>query len=320
MTEQINTTEDSLQEIVYGFAAAPGFHPGRAGVGFAAKMSGLYRTEDGGQTWQPAYASLGIHQALPTPAVLLTGYEEQPLVFAGLIGGLLRSPDGGLGWQSADLPAPPPAISCMVASPDFVNDGTLLAGTLEDGVLCSTDGGARWIAWNFGLLDLNVLCLAISPAFTADETLFAGCETGLFRSTNGGRAWREVNLPFGYEPVLSLAVSPSFDQDGTLFLGTESKGLFRSSDRGRNWQPAGEGRFHSAINHICLAPDFNSTPDILVLTAEAILLSRDGGNSWHTRFPAGDSLASAILAPLGLVPGSPALLGLVDGNILLSQI
>jgi len=81
-----------------------------------------------------------------------------------------------------------PLISALATSPNFADDGTILAGSIEDGVFCSMDRGVQWAAWNFGLLDLHVLCMALSPHFGRDETVFVGTETGLFRSTNGGHA------------------------------------------------------------------------------------------------------------------------------------
>ena len=199
MDSEPQNTDDALNDYVYWLAGSDEFSQKGTGICFAARTSGLYRSEDGGLTWHPAYASLGINEPLPTMAVATPGdFETEQSVFAGVIGGILRSRDGGISWESIQLPAPPPAIVAMIASPNYPQDGMLFAGTMEDGVLCSADRGRHWVAWNFGLFDLNVLCFGISPNFASDETLFAGTQTGLFRSTNGGRAWREVDLPIGF--------------------------------------------------------------------------------------------------------------------------
>jgi photosystem II stability/assembly factor-like uncharacterized protein len=206
----------------------------------------------------------------------------------------------------------------MAASPDFARDGTLLAGTLEDGVFRSGDRGLHWEAWNFGLLDLNVLCLAISPDFANDETLFAGTDTGVFRSTNGGRAWREVEFPSQWAPVLSLALSPEYAVDGVLLAGTEVCGLFASRDEGSSWQRMGEERLAGAVNSILLGPEFPAKEDMLVLHEDALLISRDGGETWsewQITASAAPGVA-AVAAPLGLDPGAPLLVGLVEGKVL----
>ncbi len=141
--------------------------------------------------------------------------------------GTRRNPTFGRRWPCLDrrpIALPPPFVHSLAVSPQFAQDGVVLAGTMEDGVFRSGDRGAQWAAWNFGLLDLSVLCLSMSPAYADDETVFAGTDSGIFRSMNGGRAWRELEFPPDWAPVLSLALSPGFGADGMLFAGTEFGG------------------------------------------------------------------------------------------------
>jgi photosystem II stability/assembly factor-like uncharacterized protein len=309
--------ETQMQDLVYSIAPSPNF--AQDGVCFAARQSGLYRSSDGGSTWVLAYDSLDLEARLVTTAVAVSpDFESDRSVFAGVSGGILRSVDGGENWSIALLPSPPPLVSILVVSPDFVRDGTLFAGTVEDGVFRSADRGGRWYRWNFGLLDLNTLCMDISPDFANDETLFVGTESGVFRSTNGGRAWREVNFPTDYAPVVSLALSPNYVNDGVLFVGTESCGLFYSDDRGHTWTRLGEGPIADAVNDIVLSPEFPAVPDVLVLLSAALLVSRDGGRSWSewkTSLSIEQGVAS-VAAPQGLSSDAPMLLGLVEGGVL----
>ncbi|MBC8450109.1 MAG: hypothetical protein H8D78_20445 [Chloroflexi bacterium] len=309
--------ETTTQDVVYSLAASPTFD--RDGLCFAARASGLYRSEDGGLTWQDAYASLELDTALPTAAVAVSpDFQADGCVFAGVPGAILRSLDGGRSWFVTRLPSPPPLVLALVVSPNWAHDGTLLAGTLEDGVFRSGDRGALWPTWNFGLLDLNVLCLAISPDFAHDETLFAGTESGIFRSTNGGRAWREVDFSPDAAPVLTLALSPNYANNGVLFAGTESQGLFRSDDRGHHWVRLGESIVTDAVNGLILSPQFPAQPHMLVVQGDALLVSRDGGHTWspwQAGWSAGRDIAS-VIAPQGLDPGAPLLVGLVGGDVL----
>ena len=304
-------------DIVYSLATSPNFE--RDGICFAARPSGLFRSDDGGLTWQAAYASLELETPLITAAVAVSpNFEADRSVFAGVLGGILRSVDGGQSWYIASLPSPPPFVSTLVVSPNFAHDGTLLAGTMEDGVFRSSDRGSHWSSWNFGLLDLNVLSMAISPDFANVETLFVGTDSGIFRSTNGGRAWREVNFPADFAPVLSLALSPNHANDGVLFGGTESHGLFYSDDRGHTWTRLGEDVVTDAVNAIILSPQFPDKPDVLVLLSETLLVSRDGGRSWSdwkAGLPIEEGLAS-VAAPQGLDPEAPLLVGLVESGVL----
>lgn len=305
------------EEIVYALAASPDF--AADGICFAARSSGLYRSDDGGITWRNAYASLDLKEPLTTMAVAVSpDFRSDRRVFGGVMGGVMCSSDGGEHWSASLFRTPPPLISALVISPDFASDGTLFAGTMEDGVFRSADRGGHWAAWNFGLLDLSILCLAISPGFAGDETLFAGTDSGIFRSTNGGRAWRETDFPGELAPVLSLALSPDYPSSGIIFAGTESNGLYRSNDRGKTWVRLGEGIIEDSVNCVLLSPEFPTRPEILAVLSSALLFSPDGGETWRV-WKEGMSIDQGIttaLAPCGLGPSAPLLIGLVGGQVL----
>jgi len=314
MTNDLTVPENETSEdLVYSFTAGPGCLPGQSGLVFSARGSGLYRSDDGGQTWQDALTELGLSEPLPVISLALApNFDQIGLVLAGAPGGIFPSTDAGQTWKALVFPPPPPTVSALAVSPAFAQDETVFAGTMEDGVFISQNGGERWVAWNFGLLDLNVMCLAISPDFASDEIVFAGTESGLFRSANGGRAWREIELPFGYEAVLSLAISPDFANDGALYAGTEGQGLWASADAGETWRRLGEALIEDPVNGLYLAGG-----QILAVTSESLWHSTDGGRTWTDRMPddyAGQEI-SALLAPAGLQAGAPVLVGLIDGSV-----
>jgi photosystem II stability/assembly factor-like uncharacterized protein len=311
------TEQNQMYDITYALAASPGFS--NDGICFAARGSGLYRSDDRGDTWHFAYGALNLEAPLPTLAVVVSpDFESDRAVFAGAPGGILRSFDGGNSWLITTLPSPPPVVSTLVISPNYSRDSVLLAGTTEDGVFRSGDGGSHWVAWNFGLLDLNVLCMAISPDFANDETLFVGTETGIFRSTNGGRAWREADFSPDLAPVLSLALSPDYAADNTLYAGTEAHGLYYSQDRGRSWMHLGEDVIDDSVNGIILASEFPSQADVLVALTDRLLYSRDGGNVWSVwkKDLAFEQGIASVIAPKGLGPDAPLLVGLTEGDTL----
>ncbi len=304
------------QDMVLAIATSPTF--AQDGLCFAARHSGLYSSTDGGRTFESAYGSLNLQSELPTLAVAVSPqFESDRTVFAGAEGGILRSFDGGQTWYVELLPAPPPVISAMLVSPDYQEDGTVFAATLEDGVYRSATRGAHWELWNFRLLDLHALAMAISPNFKQDETLFVGTESGLYRSTNGGRAWRELTFAAESAPVLGLAVSPAYAANGTLYAGTETAGVWRSLDRGASWGRLSAGPLDDLIQGPVNAVLAAGEADLLVLLEDAVLVSHDAGASWAA-CPGREALeagASCVAAPLGLGAGAPLLVGLGDGSI-----
>ena len=261
----MTSTVHEIKRAVFDLAASPN------GICFAASETGLYRSDDVGKTWHFAYESLTFDTPPVTySAALSPQFDTDQTVFAGIPGAVLRSSDGGQSWHVAGLGSPPPSVICLAVSPNYLEDGTIFAGTMEDGVFCSTDRGVYWSGWNFGLLDLNINCLAISPDFADDETVFVGTETGLFRSTNGGRAWREMALPDDELSVLSLALS-----SGQLLVGTDN-GLYRSGDLGDTWTKL---PLDDAINTI----EAISERHILVAGETQVVESPDYGETWTAR-------------------------------------
>ena len=278
-------------DTVYGLAAS-GDHL------YAARFSGLYRSLDGGHTWQEALSSLERLEPLTITAAATDGEAS---IFAGTKGAVLRSTDRGSSWQIVGLASPPPNVTALALSPHYREDGLIAAATAEDGMFISTDRGANWLPWNFGLFDLHIYALAFSLNFAADRTIFAGTESGLFRSHNGGRAWRDVAFPLEAAPVLSLSWSAQ-----RLFAGTENGGLLVSDDNGVNWQPNYPTGTVNALH--------TSGSRGWMLLEDQLLTSQDGGISWQavsSLIPA-HQLAMALL----VTDSGQVLVGCADGTIL----
>ncbi|MCY4069927.1 MAG: hypothetical protein OXG60_01375 [Chloroflexi bacterium] len=281
-------------ETAYALAASPGF--AKDGLCFAATSGGVYRSTDGGDCWEslPIVEEQSVPMAATALAVSLA-FAQDRTVFAAVKGGILRSSDGGDTWFAAKFPAPPPLFTTLAISPDFAQDGLMLAGTMEDGVFSSTDRGVNWQPWNFGLFDLGVLCLAASPHLREDETIVAGTETGLYRSTNGGRAWRESGFPSEFAPILSLAYTAGKD-GALLFAGTEDNGLFISCDEGASWDRSAPDTLPGSVNQLQILYKPDGGAEIYALSEDGVLRSRDAGRNWD--FLVGTEVPpTAILVP-----------------------
>jgi photosystem II stability/assembly factor-like uncharacterized protein len=307
--------ETAIEDTVFALAASPAFAEDR--TVYAARATGLYRSTDGGASWQPAYASLGLRSDLVTSAVAVSlDFVGDRTVFAGCSGGIVCSYDAGQTWHVITLPTPPSIISCLAFSPTYGDDGIAFLGTMEDGVYRSADRGQSWARWNFGLFDLRVLALAVSPDFSHDETIFAGTETGIYISKSGGRSWRPLLLPDEAAPVMCLAVSPGFAQDGILWAGTDSAGLWVSDDRGKTWQRSGDEALRESVNALIVLDQSSTEHQLLALATEGLLLSRDGGGTWTP--VAAELLAevepAAVVAPEGIE--GALLVGLADGRVI----
>lgn len=293
----MSVAEDSVNQLA---------GPLESGVLFAARRSGLSRSDDGGRTWTSAYAALALTAPLATSAVACSpGFAADGGVFAAVPSAILRSIDGGRQWEAAALPPPLLYVSALAVSPNFAADGQVFAGTVADGVWVSTDRGQSWAAWNFGLVDRRIMALTAAANEAGEPTLWAGTETGLFRSWNAGRAWREVALPAPRAALLSLAASAA-----GLFAGTEA-GLLVSMDHGRAWRRLAARRLTGPINALWLSPHFAVDQTLAVIHADDLWLSADAGRSWTPR------LLSEGAAPVAVAGSTPEALcvGLADGRL-----
>jgi len=150
-------------------ALMPG-NPNRLWVG---TTSGVYRSTNGGASWQGG-------AGLPADRVwaLAVAPNNANLVYAGLENnGVYRSVDGGATWQPRHNGLG--AVKVRALAIDPLNPSVIYAGRDDGGgVYRRLDGGATWTAFNAGLTSRNVKSLWLDGG---------SCRNLLAGTTNG--AW-----------------------------------------------------------------------------------------------------------------------------------
>jgi photosystem II stability/assembly factor-like uncharacterized protein len=215
-------------------------------------------------------------------------------------GGLLYlSGDGGGTWARprGGLRGGCERISALVASPDYAQDQTLLAGVVGRGLYRTDDGGRLWQPSGAGLASMWVRDIALSPGFARDGTAFVvagGDQPTLYRSADGGATWQTLEAG-----VSTVALSPEFDRDGTVMgaaCGDPGPRVLLSRDGGDTWAQVGELPAGNCLTLVSLAPLFERWQVVFAHAGDTFYRSADGGGSW-TAMLDGISTAQLVYGP-----------------------
>ena len=279
--------------------------------------TGVYRSEDRGETWTAiptnAHYTMGIRHAASDPQrVYIT---NSPL---GGHGDLLRSDDGGLSFESLSLPDGdtnhPHAIAVLPDDADI-----LLVGTSSDGptahsvphLFLSENGGSSWVQVGRGLTETFDAIVAAefdpevpgtvfigtapggldhaSEALVGEEAVGSG--DGLWRSRDGGENFERVAGGLEGLNIWGIGFSPT----GSLFASSEA-GVFRSEDRGESWAQVLPLEDAERVE-IGFSPTHPRW--VAVSSYTGLWTSTDGGQSWLSHW---DDFTEQM-GPFGGLPG-----------------
>ncbi|MBZ0113658.1 MAG: hypothetical protein K8J08_14430 [Thermoanaerobaculia bacterium] len=249
---------------------------------------GIYRSDDGGDTWTPVLRRPSTHRGVESLAVAATVPAR---VLAGTThGGLFLSSDGGDSWRGSNTHSTVGAsVDDLVVHPS--RPSTMWAATRFLGVQKTLDGGLTWAPANQGLPATRIRSLAIDPA--TPERLYAGSDGGIYRSTDGGESWSPASEGLASTPpVWWILVDPQVPS--TLYANVFYS-LYKSTDGAGSWQlvPAIDVRGEMVI-------DPSSTNVLYLVSDEGVLKSVDSGNEWHlTGLP-------RQVSPLAIDPKQPS--------------
>lgn len=206
---------------------APPLREGGGGRLFLALTDALWRSDDGGTTWEQLAAWPGAAEV----ASLAVAAGEPETIYLGAVGGLFRSSDGGQSWQRAN--AGLGNLTARTIALDPTHPERLFVGTTL-GVYVTTNSGLTWEPLGFRLGTAAVRRLLFVPPQTAGSpaTLVAGLEGGGVwqfelpsglkiapTASSGEAGWRPRHAGMGAARVNALLLVPD---GGALLAGTET--------------------------------------------------------------------------------------------------
>ena len=248
---------------------------------------GVYRTTDGGATWEEM--NEGVTGLIPRGLAIVPGVPEK--VYAGIPGmGVYQTDDGGESWRRLSVPAE--GAKVIVFDPFtptrvYVVEGSRIfilkrgSGDWEEvyipppakyselaiaeGALIADPERPGHLLYGVGFVD---------PQQAAYDLLVGG----FYTSTDYGRSWHYVDVGQEISPVVSLAYDPS--NPAVIYAGTgagdKGTGMWKSTDGGATWIQLGfEGM---GVQGIAVDPD--NTQRIYAVADGRFFMSSDGGQTW----------------------------------------
>ena len=210
---------------------------------------GVFRTKDGGRTWQKV-----LFVSDSTGAVDVEFQPGNPnVLFASM-------------WRAERKP------------------WTIISGAREGGVYRSTNGGDTWTKITNGLPNELVGKSNVAVSNANPNRIYVLMEAkpgnGLYRSDDGGLSFQVastfpqiITRPFYYTTITADPKNPD-----VIYAGAE--GYFRSPDAGKTWQPM---RVPHGDNHDMWINPNNS--DIMIQSNDGgANVSLNGGRTWSTQY------------------------------------
>lgn len=198
---------------------------------FASKLGRVYKTKDGGQTWEIIFTDA--IPASPIYNILIDWYNHKKLIITTGWGGVLASEDQGKTWAKlAEIPAPAGRLQM-----DEENSKIMWYVTPGQGIFKTEDAGATWqeIALS-GLKDFkggsNIYQLERDKQ---NHTFYLATSYGLLTSRDGGITWAPIQTltPFASLPILALAINPE-DSNELFFVAGDT--VYKSVNMSESWQ------------------------------------------------------------------------------------
>lgn len=265
-------------------------------------LEGLYKSEDGGQSWVRLDSPANGFFDEDVMSIALDPFDPFR-VHAGVRGaGVFRSNDGGDTWTLATNGLAAFLASSLVVDPE--TSSTLYTGGGVDGfggggVWKSIDGGESWEPRPQGLTSLLIQDLEVNPQDPA--ILYAGTinSGGVQKSVNGGESWAPVNNGISDLHVEAVALDPLTPE--TVYAGAVSH-LFKTTDGGQSWSAADTGLDAEFMVDIAINPV--APENLFVATHDGLFMSANGAASWSRL----DGFEDSFMEAVALDPRTPCTL------------
>lgn len=188
---------------------------------------GIWRTEDGGQSWDACYdytMNMNIN-------ALEISHADATRYIAGTSNEIIYSEDSGRSWERSTTGPIGQQVNTIIMDP--VDENILLAtDRYANRVWRSTDGGVNWsVVYN---APDDTYDIEFKPGDS--NIVYVSGRGFISKSTDNGLSWSPLSGPWG-SGVIMMAVTDS--EANIVYALQETSGgynaTFRSTDEGMNW-------------------------------------------------------------------------------------
>jgi photosystem II stability/assembly factor-like uncharacterized protein len=228
-------------------------------------VGGVFRSRDGGATWEPT------HSGLPSFATVFALANTDSGILAGTDTGVYLSRDSGASWSSRNAGIVWKEDEWQGYTPKsaralLVDNQRVFLAAGNAGVFVSTNAGKNWVSCNEGFSFEKINALGVF-----NRRLLAGSDGPIyFNFLDSLRSWNTVQ--HGPIDVRSFVSSGAL-----MYASSIYQGVFRSIDSGRTWESSSSGLTDSSIS--CVDADKETV--VAGSTSDGFFLSTDNGESWR---------------------------------------
>ena len=276
---------------------------------FGAVAGGVWKTTDGGATWQP----LTDHTPISSVGALAVAASNRNIIYVGTGeaaprgdmtngDGVYKSVDGGKTWTSIGL-KDTRQIGALIVDPK--NPDIVLVAALghafgpnsERGVFRTTDGGKSWTKVLYKNPDTGAIDVSFDPhnssivyaALWQARRLpwnfsSGGPGSGLYRSTDGGATWMQLSgngFPTGILGRIHVSVSGADSNRVYAMIEAKDGGLYRSDDGGNHWRRINaDGRLTQRAWYFSTILADPKNADTVYAENTGLFRSTDGGKTF----------------------------------------
>lgn len=202
----------------------------------------FYRSEKGGQSWQPGGdiplrpKILSSHPTIPER--LFVGVGGWDIYGGG--GWVCKSDDGGLSWTVVITQQ---VLAASVAT-SALDPSLVYAG--GNGLYRSQDGGDNFTSLTSSLPSSKVESIAIHP--TNPLTAYVSTEAGIFKTNDGGDSWLWWSEQPSY--LIQKLIINHHNPEVQYIASHDCGGIHVSTDEGKHWHSINTGLGSLCINDL----------------------------------------------------------------------